>query len=226
MASLVVYEDEHASIVYGHNPIALGHLKIYPKVKVSTLDDLPAKVISHLFSLATRCASLLFDGLQAQGTNIILNEGKNANQQDDNICIDVIARAEKDELSFVWQPKQGDMEQIKQIASEISSKIIVYEKPVDKKVESQTQTQKAKEKQNEEEAVSIKVQPSPEEFGMDAVNTVEVVPFEDPVVDKSMIIEGKKPEHKEKVDNKPKRVTDEEFDKKTNFLFYELMRMP
>lgn len=188
MEPVVVYEDQHASIVYGHNSVTLGHLKIYPKPKVSALEDLPAKTIAHLFQLATRCASLLFDGLQAQGSNIILNDGKNANQHDDNICIDVIARSEKDGLSFVWQPKQGDINQVKQIASEISSKVIVHEKPVE-------------------------------------------IAVEKPKVDekKVMVAEVKKEEPtKEKAQNPTPENKEEEtlFDKKKNFLLYELMRLP
>ncbi len=131
MEPKIIYEDEFATIVFGLNPAALGHLKVFPKPKVAVIEDLPAKHVAHIFTLATRCASLLFDGLQAQGTNIILNEGKNANQTDDNICIDVIARAEGDGLKFNWEFKQGNYELVKQTASEISSKVIVYEKPAE-----------------------------------------------------------------------------------------------
>lgn len=131
MEPQVVYEDEFATIVFGHQPAALGHLKVFPKQKVKSIEELSSKQIAHLFTLATRCASLLFDGLQAQGTNIILNDGKNANQVDDNICIDVIARTEGDGLKFNWEFKQGDYEQVKQTASEIASKVVVYEKPAE-----------------------------------------------------------------------------------------------
>ena len=128
MEPSVVFEDEFAQIVFGRNPVALGHLKVYPRQKVKSLDELPANIVAHLFGLATKCASLLFDGLQAQGTNIILNDGKNANQADETFCIDIIARAENDGLKFNWDFKQGDAEQVKQVSSEISSKIIIGEK--------------------------------------------------------------------------------------------------
>jgi outer membrane biosynthesis protein TonB len=82
-----------------------------------------------MFEAANTCASMLFDGLRAQGTNIILNEGPTTTQ------LHIVARFENDGLNFTWEPKPGDRTEITELAGKIASAIVVYE-PGEQKKES------------------------------------------------------------------------------------------
>ncbi len=61
-------------------------------------------------------ASLLFERLQAQGTNIIMDLGK------DSSSIHVLARSENDGLNLLWQPKPIDPSQLNDIQERIRNK--------------------------------------------------------------------------------------------------------
>ena len=63
-----------------------------------------------MFFGASYGTTALFELLGAQGTNIILNESE------EQLCIDVVARSENDGLNFLWEPKQGDPNELKDVA--------------------------------------------------------------------------------------------------------------
>ena len=65
-------------------------------------------------------ASLLFERLQAQGTNIIITVEK------DTTRVDVLARAENDGLNLLWTPKPA--ERIDEIQERIRNKTFFFDK--------------------------------------------------------------------------------------------------
>lgn len=123
----IIYEDALAKVTFADNPIALGHLKVFPQKTYTSIADMPAEEALHLFTVASKCATLLFEGLKAHGTNIIVKEGSNAGAEYDRVCVEAIARTEGDNLDFVWEPKQGNLEEIKQVGSDIAKAIVVGE---------------------------------------------------------------------------------------------------
>jgi len=74
--------------------------------------------VQHIFFVASYCATALFEGLGAQGTNIIMNNGKFANQ-DGELCIDVLSRSENDKMDILWKAKQGDPAKIEEIFKQL-----------------------------------------------------------------------------------------------------------
>ena len=70
---------------------------------------------------ANVAASLLFERLQAQGTNIIMNLSKDA-------LIDVLARTENDGLNLLWNPKPADPAQINDTQERIRNKTFLIGK--------------------------------------------------------------------------------------------------
>ena len=60
-------------------------------------------------------ASLLFERLQAQGTNIVVQLGKEDR-------VDVLARYENDGLNLLWTPKPADANQLNETAERIKNK--------------------------------------------------------------------------------------------------------
>ncbi len=128
-----VYEDALCYVELAKKPVTEGHLQVYPKKEVKSLEEMDDELVQHLFFVASYCATGLFEGLKAQGTNIIINNGKNAGQKEDNICVDVIARFEKDELPILWEPKQGDQAKLEETFKQVKGEAFYVNKSPDKK---------------------------------------------------------------------------------------------
>ena len=86
----LLYEDKVAYAILAENPSAMGHIQVFPKQKVSSLEELPDDVVQQLFFIASFAASAVFEGLGAHGTNIIIQDGKILNNG--QLHIDIIPR--------------------------------------------------------------------------------------------------------------------------------------
>lgn len=117
-----IYEDQLVYVVLLEKGAALGHVRVFPKEHYETLEDTPDNVVSHLFFVASFSASSVFEGLGAQGTNIIICNGKNADQKYPHVYVDVVPRKEDDDLTFQWVPKELNEDEIKSSQEQISDK--------------------------------------------------------------------------------------------------------
>src|SRR3989338_661407 len=120
--SLVLYEDEKVLCVLAVKNAAPGHIEIYSKVEEKDIDKLSPEDCIHLFQTASSTASLLFDGLKSQGTNILLRSGKSDDNPQGRLCIHVLPRMPNDSLQgIIWEPKQPKYE-IDKIMDKIKDK--------------------------------------------------------------------------------------------------------
>lgn len=116
----LLYEDKVAYAVLAEHPSALGHIQIYPKQKVSTLEELQDEVVQQLFFIASFAASAVFEGLGAHGTNIIVQDGKALNKG--QLYIDVIPRKMDDSIDFKWEPQKLQPEEMESIQNQIKDR--------------------------------------------------------------------------------------------------------
>jgi diadenosine tetraphosphate (Ap4A) HIT family hydrolase len=131
MTAIEVYRDAVCYAVINDDPITLGHVRIFPHSGAHTLEDMKAKDVTHLYKVASICASMLFEGMKAQGTNIMCHNGAD---EASSVYIDVIARFQEDNLGLLWQPKQGNPEEIATVAKQIKSAIIPVETKPDEPI--------------------------------------------------------------------------------------------
>lgn len=111
-----LYADETMQMELVAHPATKGHIKVLSAKDVKTLEELSTDEFVQLFFGASYAATALFELLGAQGTNILLNES------DSTLCIDVVARGENDGLNLLWEPKQGDPNELKDVAKAIRDK--------------------------------------------------------------------------------------------------------
>jgi diadenosine tetraphosphate (Ap4A) HIT family hydrolase len=127
----LLYEDESVKVEMPDKPAAKGHLQVSTVQELKSLTDAGDEVVEHLFFTSSYAATALFELLQAQGTNIILNDLGNG------VCVDVIARDMEDGLGLMWEPKKADPAELDEVASKIKGKTDyigvakVEKKPVD-----------------------------------------------------------------------------------------------
>ena len=111
MAAL--YEDDKILIAQASSPQSAGHLEIYALSEAKDFEKVNAETARHLLTAAASCGSLLFQGLGAQGTNIIVKSGVSDDNKD-SLVVHVIARWENDGLDLQWEPskEKGDLTEV------------------------------------------------------------------------------------------------------------------
>lgn len=120
----ILYEDEKFICIAPTNPVCLGHVVIYCK-KAYDFEDLNKEESFHLFSLASLASTAVFEGLRAQGSNIIIKTGTS----DDNsgrTSAHIIPRFQDDGLDLLWSPMNPKPD-LDDVASKIKSEMLLVE---------------------------------------------------------------------------------------------------
>jgi len=113
----VVYEDAICFITLAENPTTEGHLQVFPQKEIKELEQLDEETNQHMFFAASYAATALFEGLKAQGTNIMVSNV--INQKHSRVYIDVIARNQDDGIDILWKPKQVQPEDLDSVLASI-----------------------------------------------------------------------------------------------------------
>ncbi len=137
-----LYEDALCYVILAEKPAALGHIQVYPQKDFKTLEDMDDELVQHMFFVASYAATALFEGLKAQGTNIIVNNGVGSGQKHEKVCIDVVARNDKDNLDMMWKPKKADPAKLEEAFKRIKGDAFYVGKEANKKEEKVVNTKK------------------------------------------------------------------------------------
>ncbi len=97
-----LYEDALVVVELHPKPAVKGQVIVRPKRHVTHLSELSPEESAHLFTVASYTAAILFQGLQAEGTNIICNE------DEEQLTLHVIARRQDDNLDFSWKSREAN----------------------------------------------------------------------------------------------------------------------
>jgi histidine triad (HIT) family protein len=101
-----VYEDDNSIAVLHPKPASKGHVLVFSKNHYNIIEQIPDYEIGDLFKKANKISSAIFEGVKAQGTNIMIQNGVAAGQEIPHVCIHIIPRNENDGINFQWKPKQ------------------------------------------------------------------------------------------------------------------------
>lgn len=125
-----IYENEEIIAVLEINPASLGHTIVFPKKHYSVLAQL--KDVGNLFNIVNKIASVLFENLKAQGTNILVSNGPAAGQIIPHLTIEIIPRFDKDKIIFNLPRKKVSEEELEKVFSNLKGKIIIEKKEPEK----------------------------------------------------------------------------------------------
>lgn len=93
----ILYQDESYLVLMDAYPLTNGHCLVIPKKHYVRLDELKAKERAKLFSLGNKViAAQKKAGLGIHGTNLLINDGKAANQTVPHLHLHLIPRASGD----------------------------------------------------------------------------------------------------------------------------------
>ena len=123
-----VYEDNEFLAVIHPRGAVPGHVLVFPKKHYQIFEQIPDYEVGKLFNIVNKVSIAVFEAIQAQGTNIIVQNGVSAGQEVPHVVVHVIPRKEGDGLNLEWSPNQLTQEQmssvelkLKDAASEITS---------------------------------------------------------------------------------------------------------
>ncbi len=119
----LLYEDERLVALLHPTPAREGHILIVPKQHFAIMEQVPDFVMSELFIKTNKISTACFEGLGADGTNIIIRNGIAAGQKQNHFSIDVIPRKENDGLNFAWVTKRLSEEEMSTVELKLKEEV-------------------------------------------------------------------------------------------------------
>ncbi len=119
MPSLKVYEDDYVLAFLDIMPLNPGHTLIIPKKHYEFITDIPDDDMGYIFKAIKKIATALRQGLNADGYNVLNNNGKVAGQLVSHAHFHIIPKFENDGWKFNWPAKNYEEGQDKKILAKI-----------------------------------------------------------------------------------------------------------
>ncbi|MGM5484015.1 MAG: hypothetical protein ACQER9_03815 [Nanobdellota archaeon] len=116
----VVYNDQAVAVTCGDRNLNVGHLRVYSLIE-GNIEKIEEDYLIHNATISSVISSIIFEGLKAEGTNIIINE------ENEVLCTSVIPRFQNDGLNLMWEINQGNQEKIKDDAKKIKDNLVFEE---------------------------------------------------------------------------------------------------
>ena len=130
LQSKTIYEDDKLLAVLDIRPATAGHVLVLPKKHYSVLGQMNETETGQLFAVVNKIASLLFEILHAEGTNILVASGPAAGQTVDHVIVHVIPRFKDDGLQLAWEGKDVGEEKLNKILEQLKGQVKGEEKVV------------------------------------------------------------------------------------------------
>lgn len=143
----VVFSSDRMIITAPKKGLALGHLQLFPRKHATILEHLSKEELFELFSTANLLSSAVFQLFQAQGTNIIVQNGIAAGQAIAHTSVHILPRKQDDGLDLQWEMKQSPAAELEEAASAIKSQLIPLDMALQQKPEPATIDEKRPEPQ-------------------------------------------------------------------------------
>ncbi|ELZ73931.1 histidine triad protein [Haloferax prahovense DSM 18310] len=92
----IVHKTEHSLAFLDANPLAPGHTLVVPKEHHARLDEVPADAAADLFAAVNDLVPRVEAAVDADATNVGINNGPAAGQEVDHVHVHIVPRFEGD----------------------------------------------------------------------------------------------------------------------------------
>lgn len=116
-----VLETDRAIVILDINPVVKGHVLIIPRDHHPQVGDLPDELAAHAGSLLPRLARAVVSAVDAEGSNVIINNGRVAGQTIDHCHWHVIPRFDGDPVHWPWPHQSYSGDEMVATASRITA---------------------------------------------------------------------------------------------------------
>ena len=121
--SATLYEDEDFRAILDLGPATEGHCLILPKQHYADLFELSDDASQKVIKVAQKVGSALMEGLDAEGLNLVQNNGELAGQTVMHCHFHLIPRYKKGNQLALWKPGKLTEEDSKTITKKVISKM-------------------------------------------------------------------------------------------------------
>lgn len=118
--SKTLYEDEQFRIILDLGPATKGHALILPKNHYANLFELPEETAADVMKLAKNMAGRMTDKLQADGFNLVQNNGEAAGQTVMHFHLHLIPRYQNDGQHILWKPGTASEAELEAVREQIT----------------------------------------------------------------------------------------------------------
>jgi histidine triad (HIT) family protein len=135
----LLYQDDKLMAFMAEQPATIGHMIVLPKKHLPIFEASTDEDAEKIFKVANKASIALFEAIKCEGTNILINNGIDAGQEEPHFSINLIARREGDGLSFEWAPKQLSEEEMASVEIQLKEELSKKEpkaEPAEEKTES------------------------------------------------------------------------------------------
>ncbi len=121
--SHTLYEDERFRVIFDLGPATKGHALILPKEHFDNIYELDDETASNAFLIAKKMASAMKKAFEADGFNIIQNNGEPAGQTVFHFHMHLIPRYEGDKAIGFWKPGNITDEELQVLEEKVKKEL-------------------------------------------------------------------------------------------------------
>ncbi len=114
-----IYEDVVVIAFLDINPVSEGHTLVVPKAHYDRLHDCPTELLAGITSSLGKIGKAVCDATNADGYNVLCNNGKAAGQLVAHLHFHIIPRRDNDGLFNHWPTQKYEQSRIEQIGRKI-----------------------------------------------------------------------------------------------------------
>ena len=118
-----VYEDDRILAFLDIGPVSEGHCLVVPKHHYQRLDDCPADVAAAIVAKIGPIAKAILAAADAEGYNVLSNNGRCAGQLVDHLHFHIIPRRPDDGLFHQWPSKEYPQGRAVELIEKIKQRI-------------------------------------------------------------------------------------------------------
>jgi histidine triad (HIT) family protein len=104
--SVRVFENDRVLAFLDIRPISDGHTLLVPKIHAGSLSECDASVLAEMIGVVGPLAKAVVGAAQAEGYNLLCNNGRAAGQLVDHVHFHIIPRRSDDGVLACWPHKE------------------------------------------------------------------------------------------------------------------------
>jgi len=113
----LIYQDDTIVIAVKDIAVVPGQVTVFPKKHYTIIEQIPDAIVVQCALMANKVGVAVFEALGCQGTNVIIKNGLSAGQTVPHCALEIIPRAENDNLPLRWEPQPVPEDELEVTAS-------------------------------------------------------------------------------------------------------------
>lgn len=118
-----LYESRNFMVFLDISPANKGHALIVPKMHAQSLTDLPEHVAQEFGELQLRVSKAVMQSTNAEGFNLLLNDGRAAGQEVMHAHMHIMPRFSTDDFHFKWTHKKYGEGEVQEYSERIKTNL-------------------------------------------------------------------------------------------------------